>query len=304
MKFSMRKELRRGGLAIAASAALLGTTAVSAQAAKEPSVPLDCSVKADAFTGTGFDMAYRYAGGQGTASDPGSATGIVPLTYQKYGGMGGDGQSRSNFYAITANGYLWDLQWDSRLQPDETWQTAFTKKVLATNWGGIRHIAYAKPTQFMYGLTSSGLNRYKAVRAGDVPTSAVSVGGAGWGNIGNLSYSRTVVIGKTATGADRKADQLLGTVNSDGDLVEYTIPHDKPTAWTRVLRKGPGWGDFASLSQGSCSQHPNARVLLGIKKNGLAFAYFDPNKNDNSLADLRGGNVAVATGWTNKSYSQ
>lgn len=304
MKFTMRKELRRGSLAIAASAALLGTTAVSAQAAKEPSVPLDCWVQTKAINPAGVDNWYRYANGIGSVESPHLSTGMVPLTYQNYGHLGGDGASRSNGYAVATNGYLWDFQWEVQLQPDGTRPLVFSKKVLATNWGGIRHIAYAKPTQFMYGLTSSGLNRYKAVRAGDVPTSAVSVGGAGWGNIGNLSYSRTVVIGKTATGADRKADQLLGTVNSDGDLVEYTIPHDKPTAWTRVLRKGPGWGDFASLSQGSCSQHPNARVLLGIKKNGLAFAYFDPNKNDNSLADLRGGNVAVATGWTNKSYSQ
>jgi len=296
-----RRRTLTAALGVLAAAATTLTAAPAAFAAADPAVPADCSVSTTAYRADGTGLTYRYVNRTASAvPHPGGAKlGFRPNALQNRGAMGDTNFSRSEDYAVDkATSTLYNLVFTAnRASTTSPWTYTFSKQAVGTGWAPLRTLALGYP--YMYGITDTGALKRYSLASGIKPVSAGILRSSGWAGVQNLTYDRTISLGGT-----RKADVLLATNTGSDALVEYTVPHDTPTSITRTVLKTGGWGSFTSISTGWCSSHPNARVMLGIYADGRAKVFYDVNGADGKGTDLYGGTVVVATGWTEKSFSQ
>ena len=287
-------------LAGAPANAVTGQTTTSARA-----IPgLTCNLRMTGVTSSGQITERSYKTQQGLASitttklNPGRL-GFVPRAVLPPAGAGGIEYVNKNFYANSSNGGFYSV---SAIGPRSYSDVKVTATRLALTWGGTRlMVASAKATssgRYVYGLTDSGaLGRY--VLGSGAPKYRVVVGNSGWQGVKTLAYDRPGFV----PGTTRTADVLLATT-VDGKLVEYTIPHDKPSQWSRRDLKSATWGNFKYLSAATCGEwgKPNQpRMLLGVLGNGDVYLYLDKRNDDSSGADIVGYGK-IASGWTEKLY--
>ncbi|MFD7159508.1 hypothetical protein ACFV9C_33250 [Kribbella sp. NPDC059898] len=228
--------------------------------------------------------------------NPGRMT-FVPRALVNEPGAGGAPYVNDHYLANYTNGYLYRVLAVGQTSYNDVQVSA---KAVASGWGSIRSLNFSPSGtaggNYLYGLADNG-GFYRYVY-GDTtaPHSRATIGSSGWLGVKTLDYDRTVTI----PGTSRKADVFLAT-SSDGRLMEYTIPLDTPSKWTRRDLKTSGWNVFKSLQTEDCYVNGAAsgRILIGVTPAGSAYLYHDRNARDGSAADLVAyGNFA--TGWTEK----
>lgn len=309
----MLKKRRIG--AVVAAIALAGSLVTAAPATAAvvstksavkgiPGVTCDFSATGVTTSGQIIKRAYRTSGGKGTITttkyNPGRLP-FVPRGILPPGGAGGMEAINESFYSNSTDGGFYSHSVVGRTGNNDV---KVTTKRMAVTWGQTRLLvgSYSGPATggiFVYGLTDSGaLGRY-VFTGGTAPKNRVVVGNSGWKGVKTLQYDRP---GKVP-GTNRTADVLLATT-ADGMLVEYTIPHDKPSQWSRKNLKTSTWGNFVHLSSATCGEYnkPNQpRMLLGVQASGDVYLYLDKRNDDNSGADIVGYG-RIATGWKDKIF--
>ena len=296
-------------IALAASlvTAVPATAAVVSTKTAAKGIPgVTCDFRATGVTSSGqiIKRGYRTSGGKGTITttmyNPGRLP-FVPRGILPPGGAGGMEAVNESFYSNSTDGGFYSHTVIGRTGNNDV---KVTSKRMAVTWGQTRLLvgSYSGPSTggiYAYGLTDSGaLGRY-TFTGGTAPKNRVVVGNSGWKGVKTLQYDRP---GKVA-GTNRTADVLLATT-ADGMLVEYTIPHDKPSQWTRKNLKTSTWGNFVHLSSVTCGEYnkPNQpRMLLGVQASGDVYLYLDKRNDDNSGADIVGYG-RIATGWKDKIF--
>lgn len=180
-----------------------------------------------------------------------------------------------------------------------------TKTSVNKTWAGIRSLSWGSGLPngngLLYGLTdTNGFYRYQTSADSLAPHTRATIGTSGW-TLNTITYDRTGVV----PGTTRKADIFVAT-SAGGQLIEYTIPIDNPSQWSRKTLKAATWGNFKALRTGNCYNPTTGkqagRIMIGVHKNGEAYLYFDKNPTDGSGADIVGYGK-IASGWTEKVYS-
>lgn len=267
-----------------------------------PGIPGDvvCNVRSVGVNADGYliERSYYSEGGVGrtsTSTYSPEAIGFVPRALVARTDITtSTGFRIPHFFATSTDGYIYDVRVDLRNGNDNT--TTSTK--LAKTWGSVRTLNAQAGNGYLYGLNDNGGFYRYTYQNGKVgaPTSRATIGTSGWQGVKTLAYTARGVSG---------ADTFVATTTA-GQLVEYTIPHNNPAAWSRVTLKSSTWGNFSSLSTGTCFSRSGpastGSVWLGIQPSGDAYLYYDKNQNDHSGADIVGYGK-VASGWTEKYYS-
>ncbi|MDP5226536.1 MULTISPECIES: hypothetical protein [Arthrobacter] len=306
---SSRTLITRALTGAAATALLAGAAIAPAQAAPasptavEPAVPANCSVVAQGYTAQGIPTTYMYSNNAATAeSIKGLKLPSQPQASAYIGAAGDPAFWTNSFYSVAPGGSLGLIKNTANKGSNGKWSYAVTSTPLATGWGSVRGLVFAYPN--LYALTADGLTRYDAQNYSAAPKNPVAVAASGWAGVRNLSYSRQTVIGQTSTGTPRYADVLMAT-DAAGALLEFTIPQDTPTAWTKNVLKPSGFANVTTLKAGYCDTTDPARPVpvLAIDSSGNARVYYDRNSTDGSAADWTGGTVVVAKGWTARAFS-
>lgn len=175
----------------------------------------------------------------------------------------------------------------TRGQDAMEWES-LPSRVAGTGWNATRQLVAPsadEPTPFMYGLTATGLHRYRlAITASGDPhvRNAGAVTKAGMGGVRALAWSRS-------TTGRNSADVLIAVAGNR--LVEYTIPHADPSALRIRVLRDRGWGAIAHLATGRCfvgEQATDALPFLGATTGGSIYAYLDTDPTDHRGADIRG----------------
>jgi len=291
------------GSLLAGAPAMAGTGSTQVAAKGIPGV--SCNLRATGVTPSGqlTRRSYSTAGGVGqiiTKNYNPGRLGFVPRGILPPGGVGGIEFVNDSFYSNSADGGFY---FHTAIGPMSYNDVKVTTSRMAVTWGATR-LLVASPQatsagQYVYGLTDSGaLGRY-VFNGATAPKNRVVVGDRGWQGVKTLTYDRPGFV----PGTKRTADVLLATT-VDGMLVEYTIPHDKPSQWSRKNLKTSTWGNFAFLTSATCGDYdaPNQkRMLLGVQPSGDVYLYLDKRNDDNSGADIVGYGK-IATGWTEKLF--
>lgn len=270
-------------LALATGATAMAAFSTPAQAA----VPSDCATGVFGATSSRV-LFHRYFAPTSTSTSSNSPLRLpwTPRSVAPMGGMGGGGDYSMNTYLILAGTRLYEADITSRMVNGK-WQRSLESRTAGTNFGATRKFVNAH-SQFGYGINKKGaLYRYRVnMNNGNINVArAGRVSASGWGSIRNLTSARTISWGKG------KADVLLGTA-SWGSLYEFVIPHAKPSAVKRYTLRSSGWNGYQALEVQSCGRGKDY-VYIGIKTNGDAYRFYDPNGRDFSGKNLRGDGLRV-----------
>lgn len=193
-----------------------------------------------------------------------------------------------HYLATAPDGTLQHVQTRQTRGEDAMEWASLPPRRAGTGWNATRRLVAPsadEPTPFVYGLTKTGLNRYRiAVTASGDPhvRSAGAVAKSGMADVRAIAWAHS-------TTGRNGADVLIAAA---GDrLVEYTVPHADPSALrTRVLRER-GWGSIAHLATGRCfvgEQETDALPFLGATPDGSIHAYLDRNRNNHKGTDIQG----------------
>lgn len=301
--------LSAAALAVVPSAAQASPVPAAVSAAAIPGVPstLTCYWRGKGVTASGqiIRRSVTYRDGKISVESnpygPGRLP-FVPRTATPPGGVGGYPFVNDYFAVTSKDGYFYQVSAVGQTSYNDVKVTA---KRTAATWGGVRLMVTAgsylpSDGQYAYGVhDSGGMYRY-IVNDAPAPHTRVTINTSGWKGVRTLSWVRST----TVPGTKRAADVLLATT-SGGQLVEYTIPLDQPTKWTRKDLKPATWNVFNYVNQASCTngmQNSATRLLVGVKPSGEVYLYLDKNGNDGSGADLTGLG-RIATGWKDQLFS-
>lgn len=298
---------------VAAGVALAVTGAVVPAAASDsgqtPTTPLpssmSCGVDVVALDAQNRVTAHRYSSEAGSAywrTEVRETTelGFTPRAIAVKGSNGaGDpnslGSSGIQFYANSADGSFYLIGVNEF--------GGITKKLVNSTWGKVRLMAAVptlsgQPGAFVYAIhDSGGLYRY-STPTGPENLRGTTYIGSGWGGVKTLTwYSIKTLPDGTS------ADVLLATTTA-GQLVEYTIPHNYPTKWTRKDIRSSTWQNITSLTPGNCVGGTTGweTPFIGTLSNGEAYLYLDKHSQQQASTDiLMYGRIA--TGWGPHFYS-
>lgn len=243
---------------------------------------------------------YETNGGKATLSligyNPGRLT-FTPKALVNEPGAGGVPYVNDHYLATYTNGYLYRVLAVGQTSYNDVKVTA---TAITSGWGSIRTLNTSPSGPgtgyYLYGLSDNGgFYRYVFGNA-SAPHSRATIGVSGWVGIRTIDYTRTITI----PGTTRKADVFIAT-SSDGRLMEYTIPFDTPSKWTRRDLITRGWNVFKSVQSEECyvNGRSSGRILIGVTTTNEGYLYHDRNATDGSAADLVGYG-RLSTGWVEK----
>ncbi len=285
---------------VIAGAGLAVSTSSPAAAATAP--PGDCFLNFLGVNSAGAIVKRQYTNGSLSAHtyNPGRL-GFVPR------GMVGTGTGGMDFIgegylANRSDGNLYGVGVNAKTSYNDV---VITKTSVNKTWGSIRSLTWGSALPngngLLYGLSdSNGFYRYQTSDTAPAPHTRATIGSSGWA-LNTIAYDRSGYV----PGTSRKADIFVAT-STGGQLIEYTVPLDKPSEWSRKTLKAATWGNFKALKTGNCysttTGKKSGRILIGVHINGDAYLYFDKNATDGSGADITGYGK-LSTGWLEKIYS-
>jgi hypothetical protein len=124
--------------------------------------------------------------------------------------------------------------------------------------------------------------------------------GVGFGSIGTFEYARTI----TALGL--RTDVFLATDADSGQLLEFAIPRETPSSYTRTVLSDTGWSDMRSAGRtASCVDDKSGKsygavVTVGVDRSLHLWTDRDPNDGDGT--DISEWGVLKST-WKPLAYS-
>src|SRR5262249_6111293 len=121
----------------------------------------------------------------------------------------------------------------------------YRTRVIRKDWGGARQISIGKDRDKLYVLTNNDqLLRYRLRgKDGNTREKYDQRVGVGLGTIGTFEYARTI----TALGL--RTDVFLATDADSGQLLEYAIPREDPSSYTRTVLAEYGWSDMRAAGR-------------------------------------------------------
>jgi hypothetical protein len=179
----------------------------------------------------------------------------------------------------------------------------YTTRVVRNNWAGARQISIGQDRDFLYVLTNTDqLLRYRLTgKDGNAAAKFDQVVGLGFAAIGTFEYTR-----RFTDDAGVRSDVFLATDAESGELLEFTIPQDDPTAYTRTVLQPLGWTDMRSVGRlASCLNPKSGRSydgIVGVDLEGTVRLWTDRDSRDGLGNDIFARGV-LKDGWKPLAYS-
>jgi hypothetical protein len=306
---------------LAVTAALAGTIlggalASSAASGSAPSATsaragLECHAYVAGVTVRGVPATFRYDNGTIVTEKRGpDALGYQPrdLAMPHYPGAGTAPASRraakvSSYWFTLSGSQLREVnETDRRNKRGVLVSAKYATRVVRKNWSGARQISIGQDRDFMYVLTNTDqLLRYRLTgKDGNAAAKFDQVVGLGFAAIGTFEYTRS-----STDDAGVSSDVFLATDADSGELLEFTIPQDDPTAFTRTVLQETGWTDLRSAGRlASCLNPTSGRSydgIVGVDLEGTVRLWTDRDSRDGLGDDIAGRGV-LKDAWKPMAY--
>ena len=246
-----------------------------------PGIPTSCMAHWDAYSAAGHQYWYQYKGGTTSARRVSTNTLCWQPTAEQQMGAAGDSTTFQSTEIATSKGSkLMRVAIRGTVKgssvPTPVGEDPEVERLVRDP----RHVREQLPLPAARLDThalhpSLGLHR----RAGHRRGHAVATG---LGGVRSIIYSRKA---STSTG---QVDVILAN-DTSGRLVEYRIPHNTPTKWTRTILKTSGFQYYRARTTSPCGTR--GRTIGGITDGGRMFVYYDANRSNLSGSDIKGGNT-------------
>ena len=273
---------------------------------------LQCSAYVHGATPRGVPATFRYDDGKKVTEARGpDALGYQPrdLALPHYPGAGhapaAHQAARITSYWFTLSGTQLSevTEVDRRNQSGVLVSAEYATRVVRKNWAGARQISIGQDRDYLYALTNTDqLLRYR-LTGEDGNTSAMldQVVGVGFAAIGTFEYTRSVTDDEGV-----RSDVFLATDADSGELLEFAIPQDDPTAYTRTVLQETGWTDMVSVGRlASCLNPETGRSydgIVGVDLEGTVRLWTDRDSRDGLGDDITGRGV-LKDHWKPMAYS-
>lgn len=273
---------------------------------------LDCSAYVPGATPRGVPVTFRYDDGKKVTEARGpDALGYQPrdLALPHYPGAGvaaaAHQTARVTSYWFTVSGTQLSevTEVDRRNQRGVLVSAEYSTRVVRKNWAGARQISIGQDRDYLYALTNTDqLLRYRLTgNDGNANAKLDQVVGVGFGTIGTFEYTRSV---NDDDGV--RSDVFLATDADSGELLEFTIPQEDPTAYTRTVLQETGWTDMVSVGRlASCLNPKTGRSydgIVGVDLEGTVRLWTDRDSRDGQGDDIAGRGV-LKNDWKPMAYS-
>lgn len=296
----MIRRLVTAGATAALAAGLCVVPTTTAQAA----VPKgwDCSASQFGYSGNGTRQFWSYDGGR-TSSEtfgPGRLGYLPRDTAQVHRNGRGSMPKVLTIQSFTLDGpRLREVTERVVLGDRSRESTTFRTRVMHKRWGGIRQISVGEGNSYLYGLTKSGIRRYKL--SGTPGSTRVSldqtIAASGWSRVRSLSYVGSWGIGGV------KHDVFIAL--RANQLVMYGFPQNNPRKWTGRTLKFSGYSTFETVNAHTYCSNSNGTEFGGYvlsQADGDIYLEWDRNKRDFSGSDM--GRIGrVQTAWRGQAYN-
>lgn len=226
---------------------------------------LQCYAEVPGATARGVPTTFVYDDGQASSQTRGpDDLGYQPrdVAYPHELGEGRATPTTSHWFTLSGDQLREVTEVDRRDAHGLLVSARYETHVVRQHWGGARQISIGADRSFLYVLTNTDqLLRYRlSGRDGDTSVKLSGTVGVGFGTIGTFEYART------ATADDgTRSDVFLATDADSGALLEFAIPVDDPTAYTRTVLAAEGWLGMQSVGRtASCLNTRSGRSYDGI----------------------------------------
>jgi hypothetical protein len=295
--------------AAAAGTLLMGLLAAAPAQARGS---LECYAEVPGVTARGVPTTYLFEAGHGSSQNRGPGTlGYQPrdVAYPHHPagaaspGLASRASAVTSYWFTLAGSELREVrEVDLRDATGLLTSASYRTRVVHKHWAGVRQISIGRDRDALYVLTNTDqLLRYRLSGPDGSTTAKLDdTIGIGFGSIGTFEYARSTNQGGEA------ADVFLATDADSGELLEFTIPLDDPTAYTRTVLASEGWGDLRSAGRtASCLNPRSGRSYDGIVTvdlDGNIRLWTDRHARDGDGSDIVRRGV-LKTGWKPLAYN-
>ena len=217
---------------------------------------LECHAYVHGVTARGVPVTFRYDDGKAVTEKRGpDDLGYQPrdLALPHYPGAGSapaaHRAARVTSYWFTLSGtQLREVtEVDRRNQRGVLVSAEYRTRVVRKNWARRPPDLDRPGPRLIYALTNTDqLLRYRLTGDdGNATAMLDQVVGVGFAAIGTFEYTRSFTDDDGV-----RSDVFLATDADSGELLEFTIPQDDPTAYTRTVLQPTGWTDMRSAAAG------------------------------------------------------
>jgi hypothetical protein len=300
-----------GTIVVGAWAAVAAPASGGSQVAGSQRHSLECHAYVHGVTPRGVPVTFRYDDGTVVNESRGpDALGYQPrdLAYPHYAGAGlataahRAARITSYWFTLSGNQLSEVTEVDRRDKRGVLVSAEYFTRVVRKNWAGARQISIGEDRDYLYALTNTDqLLRYR-LTGKDGNTNAVldQVVGVGFAAIGTWEYTRSFT-----DDAGARSDVFLATDADSGELLEFTIPQDDPTSYTRTVLQETGWTDLRSAGRlASCLNPTSGRSydgIVGVDLEGTVRLWTDRDSRDGLGDDIVGRGV-LKDAWKPMAY--
>jgi hypothetical protein len=273
---------------------------------------LECFAEVPGMTARGVPATFHYEAGEATTVKRGPGRlGYQPRDVAFAHHVDGQVATAPVARAATSRSYWFTLsgsqlrevtEVDRRDAHGRLISAKYYTRIVHKHWEGARQIAIGRNRAYLYVLTNTDqLLRYRLKRKdGNTVARYDQVVGFGFGTIGTFEYTRTT----TALGAS--IDVFLATDADTGALVEFAIPEDDPTSYSRRVLADTGWWDMRSAGRrASCLNPKNGDTydaIVAVDITGAVRLWTDRDGTDGDGQDIVEWGV-LKPSWKPMAYS-
>jgi hypothetical protein len=266
---------------------------------------LECYAEVPGVTARGVPTTFVYDDGQTSSQTRGpDDLGYQPrdLAYPHEVGEGRAAPTSSHWFTLSGDQLREVTEVDERDAHGVLVSARYETRVVRQHWAGARQISIGADRSYLYVLTNTDqLLRYRlSGRDGDTSVKLSATVGVGFGSIGTFEYARTATTGGT------RSDVFLATDADSGALLEYAVPVDDPTAYTRTELAAEGWLGMQSVGRtASCLNTRSGRSydgIVAVDHDGEVVLWTDRDAADGLGDDIVRRGVLKAA-WKPLSYS-
>jgi len=298
--------------AVACAAGLVVSAPVG-QAA--PPGSFECYAAVEGVTARGVPATFRFENGRLTTlrRGPGSLgyqprdiahphyAGSSPLS-RMVGRVGRVARVKSYWYTLSGSQLREVTERSLRDAQGRLISTTYRTRVVRKHWEGVRQMSIGADRDLLYVLTNNDqLLRYRLTgKDGNTTVRYAGTVGAGFGTIGTFEYSRTI------TPLGLSIDVFLATDADSGELIEFGIPRDQPSSYSRTVLATTGWTDMRMAGRtASCLNPKNDRSyggIVAVALDGAIRLWTDSDPRDGNGEDIAEWGV-LKSAWKPMPYS-
>ena len=272
----------------------------------------ECYAAVEGVTARGVPATFRFENGTITTQKRGPGSlGYQPrdIAHPHYAGgsplsgtLGRAARVKSYWYTLSGAQLREVTEKSLRDAQGRLISTAYRTRVVRKHWEGVRQMSIGADRDLLYVLTNTDqLLRYRIMgKDGNTTVRYAGTVGVGFGSIGTFEYSRTI------TPLGLKIDVFLATDADSGELIEFGIPRDQPSSYTRTVLATTGWTDMRTAGRtASCLNPKNDRAyggIVAVALDGAIRLWTDTNPRDGSGADIAEWGV-LKSAWKPMPYS-